>query len=153
MAFKDHRGYAVSRLTRVRASLIGVGVLAMAYAVVAALTGGSFRPVSQITYFIVALVANDGLVTPIAIVAGLALTRWLPAHVRGLVQAALYASAIVTIIAFPFALGRGWRPDNPSALPLNYTHGWLWLLGVIWLVAGVAVLWRLRPAARSVRRR
>jgi hypothetical protein len=126
-------------MTAARRVLVALGGLAMAYAVVGALTGDSFHPVGNVAFLAAVLVAHDGLVLPAAIVLGLALTRRLPRPVRGPVTAGLYASLVVTLVALPFVLGYGRSTDNPSALPRNYPAGWLWLLLAIWAAVAMAV--------------
>jgi hypothetical protein len=142
----------MSQMSLVRRALVALGSLTMLYAVVIVLSGTSFHPVGQLEFLIAVLIGHDGIVAPLAIVAGLVLTRWVPPRIRPIVQAGLFASLVVTLVALPFALARGKTADNPSALPLNYTIGWLWLLGVIWLVLVAVIAWRLRPAARSAHR-
>src|SRR6185369_12913081 len=148
VAVRDPGGYPV---TAARRALVALGGLAMAYAVVGALTGDSFHPFGTVVFLAAVLVGHDGLVLPAAIAVGLALTGRLPSRVRGPVTAGLYASLVVTLVALPFVLGRGRGADNPSALPRNYPLGWFWLLLAIWVtVAAVLVgrrLTRRRAAA------
>jgi hypothetical protein len=135
-----------------RRALVLLGVVVMGYAVVGGLTDPDVRPIKQAGFFIAVLVAHDGILLPIAIGVGALTTRFTPERFRGILRAALFASAVVTAVALPLVLGRGRRPDIPSALPLNYPRGLLIVLGVIWIVAATAIAWRegrrrRRPAA------
>jgi hypothetical protein len=123
----------------------------MAYSVVGALTGPSFHPLGQIAFLVAVLLAHDAVVAPLMIGAAFLLSRWLPSWIRPVVQGALIASAAVTMVALPFVLGRGKRTDIPSALPLDYTRGWLLLLAAVWLVAAILGYGR-RRAARTAQR-
>jgi hypothetical protein len=91
-------------------------------------------------FALVLLLSHDLLLGPLALVAGAALARWVPAGVRGVVRAGLLATGTVTLVALPFVLGHGYRSTNPSALPLNYGHGLLITLGGIWLGAAAVAL-------------
>jgi hypothetical protein len=143
-------------VTATRRVLVVLGGLAIAYAVVGAVTGDSFHPVGTAAFLSAVLVAHDGLVLPAAIALGLVLTGRRSARVRGPVTAGLYASLVVTLVALPFVLGRGRSTDNPSALPRNYPVGWIWLLVAIWVTVAAALGWRRltrrRPAATPARK-
>lgn len=132
----------------VRAGLLLAGLAAMAYAVTGILTDDGTSPVHQFLFLGALIGIHDGVLLPVAIGVGALTVRYLPAWVRPPVQVGLYASAVVTILALPFVIGAGRRPDNPTILPLNYARG-LWLvLGVVWLAAAVWAVLR-HPRVRS----
>lgn len=60
-----------------------------------------------------------------------------PGRARAPVQAALIATAAVTIVALPLGFGYGRLADNPSALPRDYPLGLALVLATIWLAAGL----------------
>jgi len=77
-------------------------------------------------------------------------TRYVPAPVRSVVHSGLFVSAAVAVIGVPLALGFGRRPDDPSALPLDYPHGLLVVLAAVWLGVAALMLARLiRPRVRG----
>lgn len=97
------------------------------------------------------LVAHDGVLAPLTVLAGLGISRVVPARVRAPIQAGLFATAAVSLAALALVLGFGRRPDNPSLLPLPYGRNLLLLLTVIW--AAVALLCLVPLLFRRRRRR
>jgi hypothetical protein len=69
------------------------------------------------------LVLHDGVLMPLAIGAGALIGRFVPVRTRAAVRVAAYLSLILVVVALPFVLGFGRRPDDPSALALNYGRG------------------------------
>jgi hypothetical protein len=121
--------------------LLGVfGVAAAVYGVAnLVLTGPPPVVIGRYVIFAaVADVAHDLLLAPLALVAGALLARLAPAWLRGVLRAGLLVSAVVTLVAFPFVLHRGYHPSNPSALPLDYARGLLVTLAAVWLGTAVA---------------
>jgi len=135
-----------------RAARLGLGLLglaAVAYGAVGLFTDSGTRPLNHLLFLAGVLIGHDFLVLPVAIGVGALATRGLPGWARGPVQAGLFASAITTFLALPFVLGAGRRPDDPSALPLNYGRGLTIVLILVWTVVAVAVV-RRRMAGRPV---
>jgi hypothetical protein len=94
-------------------------------------------------FLAVSLVFADVFVMPVALVAGAIAARTLPGWLRVPVQAGLYASAAVTLVALPLLLGYGRDPALPSALPRDYPRGLLIVLAVVWMaVLSVALVRR-----------
>ena len=139
----------------IRTALIGAGLLAMAYAALLALRGPDFEPVGHLLFLVAVLVVHDGFLLPTAIIVGAFLVRLIPnSRSRGIVYLALFASLVVTLFALPLLLGHGRRADIPSALPRNYPLGWLACLGVIWVVAALALVltaYRVRRCTPTAR--
>jgi hypothetical protein len=138
-----------SLLRAIRLFLIALGAFILVVAIRGVL--GALGPdlPHYIRYFVTAWLANDLFVMPLAIIAGFVLSRWLPASVKPVIQAALFISLAVVVIAYPLVLGRGVPGDNPSALPRNYTIGLLVTLGVVWLGAGLVIIVRRLRARQS----
>jgi hypothetical protein len=90
-------------------------------------------------FLLLGWLANDLLLLPAAICVGWVASRWLPAVARPIVQAALLASLVVTLIGYPMIVGKGFSADNPSALPRDYRSGLALILGLIWLAAALAI--------------
>ena len=53
---------------------------------------------------------------------------------------------VLTLASIPLLLGRGRRPDNPSADPVDYSHNLLVLMGV---VVSVCAVWALLARQRQ----
>jgi hypothetical protein len=95
----------------------------------------------------VLLIGHDAVFLPVVIAVGAVIGRFVPVSARTIVRIALLVSLAVTVVALPFVGGRGRRPDEPSALPLNYGRGLVIVLAAVWLAAGVALAagwWRRR---------
>ena len=130
-----------------RRLLVGAGAGVMAYAVFGAVTDPARAIGGQLVFLIAVVVAHDGILMPITIGAGLLIGRYVPTTVRRPLVAAAIASLALTLMAIPFVLGRGRRPDDPSALPLDYGRGLLITLAFVWAVA-LAFAWRSWRASR-----
>jgi hypothetical protein len=128
----------------IRLTIAALGAAAMGYALWAAVHSPDIHA-SNGTFLLTVLVLHDGLLLPVFLAAGVLVHRLVPARVRAIVQAALIASASVTLVAVPFVLGYGRIADNPSALPLNYTRGLLLTFAAIWATALAVIAFRYRP--------
>ncbi len=105
-------------------------------------------PVNFAVYVVGGAVVHDGVWIPIVLLAGVGLSRILPAGARRPVLWAAATSGVLTLIAWPFVRGYGRRPDNPSLLPRNYERGLLAYLAVTWVVA---LAWIIVSRLRSRR--
>jgi hypothetical protein len=96
------------------------------------------------------LVAHDALFAPLVIVGSVLLARVVPARVRAPVQGALIVSGALVAVAIPVVGGFGRQATNPSLLPSDhYAARLLVALGVVWAIAAILAVARLRrPAAR-----
>ena len=115
----------------------------MAYAVFGAVHDPDTAPAGQLAFLAAVVVAHDAILMPLTIGAGVLIGRLLPIPVRKPVRAAAIISLALTLVALPFAIGHGRRPDDPSALPLDYTRGLLIILALVWAVA-LAAAWHPR---------
>ena len=102
------------------------------------------RPANLAKFVVGGALLHDLLVAPLAILAGVLVTRAVPAKARGPVQAALVVSAIVGLFAFPLVRGYGLAANNPTSLPHNYGMNLLIVLGLVWAVTAAAVVLKLR---------
>ena len=105
------------------------------------------RPANLARFVVGGALLHDLLVAPLAILAGVLVTRAVPPRARGPVQAALVVSAIVALFSFPLVRGYGLAANNPTSLPHNYGLNLLVVLGVVWAAAGAAVVVRLKREA------
>ncbi|MEU0554215.1 hypothetical protein [Dactylosporangium maewongense] len=127
-----------------RALLVALGLAAAGYGAYGLLTDGGANPLGQLVFAAVLLAGHDFLVVPAVVLAGVALTRWVPRPARGPVRAALVVSAAVTVVALPFVIGAGRVPGNPSAFPQSYGRGLALVVAVVWAVAGAWTVANLR---------
>lgn len=90
-------------------------------------------------------VVNDAVVIPLLVVAGFLSRRVLPRWALVPVQVALIASATVLLYAYPL-LGDWGRTARAgySRLPWDYGQNVAVVLGSIWLVCALLVLWSWR---------
>jgi hypothetical protein len=142
----------------IRVTLGVLGLVAIGYALRGALGDPDITRVRHVGFLVTVLVAHDGLLMPAIAAAGVLVHRFVPPPHRAVLQAALVASAAVTVVALPLVLGYGRSADNPSALPRDYRHGLLIVLALIWLAAAVGLLGRsrrgrVRPAGTRARTR
>jgi hypothetical protein len=129
-------------MTKFRITLGAIGLIIMLYAAASAALDNGINPVGHLAFLAIVLIGHDLVLLPVAIGVGWLVTRFAPAWARGPALAALFASAIVTFVALPFVIGAGRRPDDPSALPLNYARGLLVVLAAIWVCAAALALYR-----------
>jgi hypothetical protein len=133
------------RTLRVLLCVAGVGVAG--YGVSGVVTATADDLPYYVGFALAGVAGHDLLLAPLTWGVAALLAWRLPAGLRGPVSAGLFASLAVAVIALPFLLGYGKRPDTPSALPLDYRHGLLITVGGVW----IAVL--ALTFARAVSRR
>jgi hypothetical protein len=133
----------------VRTWLIVTGVLVMSYAVFGAVTDRSDRLSGHAAFLLAVLLGHDWLLMPLAIGLGVLVGRVVPALARGVVAAAMYISGVLVFVALPLVLGFGAKPDEPSALPLNYGRGLVIMLAVVWTAAAATIVYRRRKRAAA----
>lgn len=102
------------------------------------------RPANLATFVVGGALLHDLLVAPVLILVGVLIARAVPARVRGPVQAALVVSGIVALFSWPLVRAYGLAANNPTSLPHNYGLNLLIVLGVVWAVAGAAILLKFR---------
>ena len=100
-------------------------------------------------WFLGGAVLHDGLVAPLAVVLGWALSRALPRLAQRPVQLALAATALLVVFTWPTVRGYGRSAAVPSALPLDYGRNLLWTLVAVWVGAAVWVVVALMREERS----
>jgi hypothetical protein len=98
-----------------------------------------------------AIVLHDAVLAPLVFFCGILLRR-AGRRVTGtivlVVQGAIVAGSIMTLIVVPAIVARSLTPNNPSILPLDYGRN----LALFWVaVALVATVWSVALYARSRR--
>ena len=110
------------------------------------------RP-SELARFVVGgALLHDLVVAPLVIVAGVVVARAVRGRARAVVQGALVVSGVVALFSYPLVRAYGLAANNPTSLPHNYARNLLIVLGVVWAVAAVLVVVRLRSPASSSQR-
>lgn len=100
-------------------------------------------------WLVAALIIHDGIVSPLVLMIGVALRRFVPDRGRRYLQAGLIMAAAVTVIALPLMYRRDSQPPSKALLLQNYPLNWALLLGLIG--AGVLILYAIRVARAKPR--
>jgi hypothetical protein len=125
---------------------VAAGGLVMAVA-----TWGAFDSLSTSSFgswgkWIIGLdLLNDFLILPIVALVGVGVGRLPLGSARAPVQAGLFATAIVLLVAWPGLAGLS-ASDNPTIQPLDYTTATLTVLAVVWAGVGAWALVRRHRA-------
>jgi hypothetical protein len=133
-----------------------VGVSVMAFGVLGLFHDAArTNPGQWVRWFIGAALVHDFVVAPLVFAVAMTTRKLLPPALVGIVNGAFITTGVLAAVTYPFLRGYGENPLNPSILPNNYAMNLLWLTGLVWLVAGVALLrrWRRRstePRATSL---
>ena len=107
------------------------------------LTFGAFRLVTEmdasdlfvlVLWLAAAVALHDGLIAPITVGTGVALTG-VPPHARHYLQGALVVGALITIIAIPLIGRRGTQPESKAILLRDYGVNLALLLGMTAAIA------------------
>lgn len=83
-------------------------------------------------WFVGGALVHDLLLAPAVCAVGWVLARYVPGRARAPAQAALIASGVVTLVAWPFIRGDGVTAGEPSFLSRDYETSLLVVLGVVW---------------------
>lgn len=123
---------------------LAIGAPVIAYGLrgaLGALPGVQFT--SALRYFVGAAVLHDVVLGPVVCLVGWLAATSLPRPVAAPVQAALIASGLVSIVAFPFLRTDGANSGEPSFLSRDYGTSLAIVLGAVWLTAAVAIAFRI----------
>jgi hypothetical protein len=127
-----------------------LGLVLIGYGLHGLLTAASGPdPLRYLGFAAAAVIGHDLLLAPLALAAGGLVAHLTPSGLRGLVVAALFTSLTVTLVALPFVLGYGRKPDNPSVLPLDYGRNLALIVAAIWLCVATAGTVRWLAARRD----
>lgn len=124
---------------------MAVGSVAMGFGLASLFSkADATDPLNFAVFFIGLALVHDFLLAPATIAIAAGLRGVSPRAGRGLLFGALVVSAIVALFSVPLLFGWGAQPDNPSFLPRHYPLGLAFVLAVVWGVAAVLLLGRMR---------
>jgi hypothetical protein len=103
------------------------------------------RPANLAKFVVGGALIHDLVVAPVVIVLAVALARSVPGRARATVDGALLVTAALALFSYPLVRAYGLATHNPTSEPRNYGANLLLVLGVVWAVAAVMVVVRLRP--------
>jgi hypothetical protein len=126
-----------------RLVLIGAGLAALGHAASGIIDSRDTR-LAYFRFLTFALTGHELVLMPIVLLTAVLIGWFVTARARPVIQAAIIASAALTVIALPGVLGYGRSADLPSALPRHYGYGLLIILLIIWSAAGLAIIARGR---------
>lgn len=101
---------------------------------------GVFRLLTQIPpsalvilalWLVGALVIHDGILSPVVVGVGWAVSRFIPPRARRYLQGALIMAALVTVIAIPMIYRQDSQPRSKSMLLQNFGLNLSLLIGII----------------------
>lgn len=107
------------------------------------------RPAQLARFVVGGALIHDLLVAPVVIVLGVVLARVVRGRARAVVQAALVVTAALALFSYPLVRAYGKAARNPTSLPHNYTANLAIVLGVVWAVAAIVAVVRLRRPTRG----
>ena len=95
-------------------------------------------------WLIAALIIHEGVLSPVVVVIGAGLRRFVPDRPRRYLQTALILAAFVSVIAVPLIIRQGSQPESKAMLLQNYGANLALLLGLIGAV--ILILYAIRVA-------
>jgi len=119
-------------MMRLRLPLGIAGVLLVLFGVFRLLTQVPPFPLAILALWMVgALVIHDGILSPVVLGVGWALSRVVPPQARRYLQGALIMAALVTVIAIPMIYRQESQPRSKSMLLQNFGGNLTLLIGII----------------------
>jgi hypothetical protein len=109
------------------------------------------RPSQLVRFWIGGALAHDLLLAPAVLGVGIALTRYVPAPWRKVVQQALVICGPLALFAYPAIRGYGHALRNPTSLPHNYTANLLLAASGVLVILAVVTAMRRRGGPSSIR--
>lgn len=140
---------------RGRFMLYAVGVVMIGFGLrgILADTNGWTHPLLWFPLVVVFAVGHDLVLVPLVFAVAAMLGRLTGPSTRSLLAAGLGISGVLAVLALPGIRRAGERPDNPSVLPVDYVHGLLIALVLLWLGLLLVFLVRAVQAERAIHRR
>jgi hypothetical protein len=139
-------------VNRLRFVIGALGVLAIGFGAVLAVTGLGLRSVRLAIWLGAPVAIHDGIVVPLALALGWAGRRLLPRPAWGPAAAGLVVTGTLLALAAVVLPRPSPDPALPSLLDRNYPAGLAVALGLVWSITAVAAAFRLRSARTTAGR-
>lgn len=138
------------RLLRLRVLLGAAGVALGAYGVYRLYTQEPHdKMLVLLVWLAAAVIIHDGVLSPVVIAAGWAISHVVPPRARRYLQAALIIGALITIVAIPLIYRRGSQPASKAILLQDYGGHLGLLLGIVGAVSLLAYAVHVAHDARG----
>lgn len=135
-------------MKRQRVILGAAGVLLALFGVLRLVTEISIGDLAVLGIWLVgALVIHDGILSPVVIAVGWAISRVVPDRARRFLQFALIVGALVTVVAIPLIYRQDTQPESEALLRQQYGSNLTVLLGTI--AAITLVMYAVQVARRT----
>jgi hypothetical protein len=130
---------------------VALGVPVIVFGIVGLLHDGGVAHARTVAIWAGALlVVHDAVLVPVVLAVVWVIGRVARPPYRDPVRATLLASGLAVALAWPGIRGVGNLARNPTVHPFDTTRALVWVLIVVWLVAGAWVLLSSRrPSRRS----
>ncbi len=102
------------------------------------------HPFALVVHIITFDLVHDAVIAPVLFIGAWLIGKVVPPIARGPVRAAAAATALYVAIAYPLVRRWGRRPGNSSTLPLDYGRNLAIVIAVVWLLAAVVIVRRVR---------
>ncbi len=106
------------------------------------------HPVALLVHVVTFDLFHDVVIAPTLFIVAWLIGKAVPVVARGPVRAAAGATALYVVLAYPLIRRWGRRPTNSSTLPLDYGRNLAIVIAVVWLLAGVVTVRRVRAKDR-----
>jgi hypothetical protein len=107
------------------------------------------RPGNLATFVVGGALLHDLLFAPVILLVGVLVARMAPKRGRAVIQAALVISGVLALFSYPLLRNYARVLHNPSSLPHNYTANLAAVLGVVWAVAAIVLVFTLARGRRA----
>ncbi len=106
------------------------------------------RPANLAKFAIGGALFHDLAFAPLVLLAGVLLARTVGGRGRAVIQGALIVSGCLALFSYPLVRDYARVNHNPTSLPYNYTANLAVVLAVVWALATVVAVVRLRARGR-----
>lgn len=109
------------------------------------------HPFALVVHIVTFDLVHDIVVAPVLFVGAWLIGKLVPPVARGPVRSAAAATALYVAVAYPLVRRWGQRPTNSSTLPLDYGRNLTIVVAVVWALAAVVIVQRVRVARDATR--
>lgn len=138
-----------------RGILVAVGVAVLGYGGYGVVADRLFADLAYPRFLLLSLLVPVLLAVPVALLVGAGIVRWVPASARPALQATLFISAVVLVVAVPLLVTGPGRPGS-SVLPRDYPLGLVVVVASVWgvlvVAAAIHIVFRIMRNRKEGRR-